>query len=226
MKKSAPFPAVSTEVYSRQWEMEGIPVLRAKVLLPHLSSPLRRCRSIRRFNRFYYEYLRVFWRFCLKNILPRAKEDFCAAAAQSRPLPLVEVTLRSAVTYEKNGIVSLYTDLVTDASRYRFHTRSADTWDLKSGYPVALTALYPAGYPIKKELVRFARQKAAERIEAGAVFCENYRRALRKHFSSRRFYLTPQGLVFFYPRGIAAPAEQGILTFLVPYGENGPVPPA
>ena len=226
MKRSAPFPAVSLEEHSRQWEAEGIPILRAQAFLPHLSSPLRHCRSIQRFNRFYYEYLRAFWRFCAKDILPRAKEDFGAAAAQSRPLPLTKATLRSVVAYEKNGLVSLYTDLTVTAPQSRFHTRSADTWDLGSGYPVALSDLYPTGYPIKKELVRFARQMAAERIKAGEVFCENYRRALRRHFSSRRFYLTPQGLVFFYPRGLVAPAEQGTVTFLVPYGENGPVLPA
>ena len=50
----------------------------------------------------------------------------------------------------------------------------------------------------------------------------DYRRALRRHFSSRRFYLTPQGLVFFYQPGCAAPANQGPLTFLVPYSEKGP----
>ncbi len=225
VKKAAPFPVLSLSEHHRQWTGEGIPILQAKAALPRLFSPHGRHKSAGRINRFYRDYLRAFYRFCAKDILPPARADFLAAASESRPLPLTEATLSSTVTYERSGIVSLYTDLTVTAPGRSFSSRTADTWDLKSGCPLSLDCFFPSGRAPKKDLVRFARECAVRRIEEGALFREDYRRALRRYFSARRFYLTDEGLVFFYPRGCAAPMSQGPLTFLVPYSETGPALP-
>lgn len=221
MKKAAPAPVLSLAEHHRQWTQEGIPLLQAEAILPHAASPLSHRKSAGRINRFYREYLRAFYRFCAKELLPRAAEDLRLAAEESRPLPLTKAVLRSEITFCEGNIASLYTDLTVTAPHRTFHTRTADTWDLKSGCPLPLAAFFAPGRGSKKELVRFARETALRRMEEGALFREDYRRALRRGFSSRRFYLMPQGLVFFYPRGCAAPLSQGILTFLVAYGEQG-----
>ena len=40
-----------------------------------------------------------------------------------------------------------------------------------------------------------------------------------------RFYLTPEGLAFFYPMYAIAPAAEGIPVFTVPYEAVGPYVP-
>ena len=217
--KNLPFsPNTSLQNHSRQWTQDGIPILLAEAALPFLTSSPHQ----KRINRFYRQYLRAFYRFCAKELLPRAKADFSDALAQSRPIPVTHAALRSTVTLDGNHILSLYTDLTASGSGRNFHTRSCDTWDLKTGYPLVLCDFFPTEGIPKKELIVFAREKATERINQGIAFHKDYRRALRRYFSSRRFYLTPQGLVFYYQPGCAAPISLGPLTFFMPYGKQGP----
>lgn len=225
MKKLSSQPDISLQHYSRQWTQQGIPLLQAEASLPCLSFKEHK-KSARRINLFYRRYLRAFYRFCEKDLLPRAKADFLASLAQSHPIPMTAVTLRCAVTYAEKGILSLHTDLIATAPGRTFFTRSADTWDLKTGFPVSLGECFPDGRVPKKAMVAFARQKAAENIAVGETYREDYRRALRRHFSPRRFYLTGEGLVFYYQPGSIAPTARGPLTFLLPYRENGPQMPA
>ena len=50
---------------------------------------------------------------------------------------------------------------------------------------------------------------------------------LRRCFSSRNYYLSEEGLRFFYPMYAVAPAAEGIVAFTVPYdAEKGPFAPA
>ncbi|MBR4870044.1 MAG: DUF3298 domain-containing protein [Oscillospiraceae bacterium] len=220
--KKIPFPPhISLQTHNRQWTQEGIPLLLSEASLPCLSSAAHK-KSARRINLFYRRYLRAFYRFCEKDLLPRAKADFFASLAQSRPIPVTDAALRSSVTYAENALLSLYTDLTVTAADRSFFTRSADTWDLKTGCPISLGECFPDGRVPKKTMVAFARQKAAEGIAAGENYREDYRRALRRCFSSRRFYLTEEGLVFYYQPGSVAPMTRGPVAFLMPYHENGP----
>ena len=42
----------------------------------------------------------------------------------------------------------------------------------------------------------------------------------------RNYYLTPEGLCFFYPLCAVADEKEGIVTFTMPYdAEHGPFPP-
>ncbi len=218
MKKVSPFPAISLHDHHRQWTQDGVPILQAQAILPHADPSLPHDKAARRFNRFYRQYLRTFFRFCSKELLPRAKADFLAATAQSHPIPMAEVTLCTTVTYAENNLLSLHTDLTAAA----FFTRTADTWDLKAGCPLPLWEFFPAGHVPKKELIALARQNAARQIAESAPFYEDYRRILRRDFSSRRFYLTSQGLVFYYQPGSIAPLHHGPISFLLPYSETGP----
>ena len=53
---------------------------------------------------------------------------------------------------------------------------------------------------------------------------EGVRRLLRRHFNPQNFYLTAEGLSFFYPMYAIAPAMEGIPVFTLPYGQGGPAP--
>ena len=48
------------------------------------------------------------------------------------------------------------------------------------------------------------------------------RRLLRRHFNPQNYYLTAEGLVFFFPMYAIAPSVEGIPTFLFPYDRKGP----
>lgn len=50
-----------------------------------------------------------------------------------------------------------------------------------------------------------------------AQYHPHWRRALRRAFNPRNYYLTPDGLAFFFPMYALAPAAEGIPVFHVPY---------
>ena len=72
-----------------------------------------------------------------------------------------------------------------------------------------------------------AAQEIQRQETAGyARYLDGWRRRLRQQFNPIRFYLTPEGLAFFYPMYAIAPAMEGIPVFTLPYGQGGPALPA
>ena len=205
----------------RTWEVEGIPVLSASVSLPQ---PVPAAdRVSRRIRRYYQGQCRAFLRYCEKTLLPQAAAEYRAALASSAPLPHFRAELSFRVTYNDGGLWSLYTQAreVTLPGRTLL-SRWGDTWDLAAGYPVALTAFFPAGRGWKRQLLEAAEAEIKRQQRAGvARYHEDWRRALRRRFNPRNFYLTEEGLTFFYPMYAIAPAAEGILAFTVPYTTPG-----
>ncbi|MBR3641420.1 MAG: DUF3298 domain-containing protein [Oscillibacter sp.] len=198
----------------RAWPSE-LPVLRAEVALPQ--PPWSR-----RVRRYYRAQSRAFLHYCEHALLPEAERDALDARAVSAPFSRRDAELTYRVTYEDDALWSVCTQ-----SRERFPPAPpvlllrGDTWEKRTGLPLALGDLFPAGAPWKKLLLAFAEEELRRREAAGsAPFAEKPRQALRRRFNPTRFYLTPEGLVFFYP----APDGSEGASFCVPYGEDGPQP--
>ena len=104
--------------------------------------------------------------------------------------------------------------------------RWGDTWDLRRGYPVSLPSFFPHRRGWKRRLLTLAAQEIQRQETAGyARYLDGWRRRLRQQFNPMRFYLTPEGLAFFYPMYAIAPAAEGIPVFTVPYEAVGPYVP-
>ena len=216
---------LQTETFTaqREWTAEGIPVLTAAVSLPRPAAA--EGRTARRIQRYYQLQCRCFLRYCETFLFPQATEACRLALAASAPLPRCRAELSYRVTWNGGGLWSLYTQsrevLPGTPTLLR---RRGDTWDLSSGYPAPLSAFFPAGW--KKRLLTHAQAEIRRQEALGeARFREDWRRQLRRCFNARDYYLTEEGLTFFYPMYALAPAAEGIPTFLLPYGEMGPFPP-
>ena len=101
--------------------------------------------------------------------------------------------------------------LVSFFSRHKIHT---------------VTSLLCQGTAGKK-LLELAVGQMEEQERRGLVRChESWRRDIHRVFHAHRFYLTEEGLCFFFPPGSLAPASEGIPTFCLPYdGQTGPFLP-
>jgi len=203
----------------RVWTVEEIPVLTARLSVPEpLSAEDRISRRIRRYYRLQ---LRAYLRYCESFLLPQAEAEFRAALAASTPLPSFRAELDHTITYREGSLLSLCIRSLESVPQGS--TRSVwwgDTWDLTDGYPVPLSAFFPPRSSWKRALTTYAEAELRRREEQGAVHPRGgLCRLLRRHFNPRSYYLTPEGLVFFYPAGSIAPMAEGILSFNVPYGE-------
>lgn len=205
----------------REWTVEGIPVLTASVSLPR-PEPLSDKVS-RRIHRYYQLQCRSYLRYCERWLLPQAEAEYRAALAASAPLPCFRAELAYRVTYNEGGLWSLYTQSreVTLPGQ-TLVTRRGDTWDLAAGYPVPLSSFFPPRSPWKRRLLALAAAEIQRQEAAGAArYHDGWRRELRRHFNPQNFYLTAEGLTFFFPMYAIAPAAEGVPTFTLPYGSGG-----
>lgn len=220
MKKTLTDLCTEAFTQEREWMVEGIPVLQASISLPTPTAP--EGSVSRRIRRYYRLQCRSFLRYCEQFLLPQAAAEYRAALANSSPLPLFRAELSYCVTYNQNGLWSLYTQSREATLPGRtLLTRHGDTWDLAVGYPVPLSAFFPARSSWKKQLLRCAAEEIQRQETAGlSAYRPDWRRRLRRSFNSRNYFLTDTGLSFFFPMYTLAPAVEGIPTFTVPYRQT------
>ena len=140
--ETKPFPL------EREWTVEGVPVLRLSGTLPQpVGKPSR---VPRRVQRFYQHQARCYLRYCQRFLLPLAEEAHRAALAASAPLPLYTAQLRYEVTCNEGGVWSLYTESREVLGGDVTVLRRGDTWDLRSGYPLPLSACFPRRWPVRR----------------------------------------------------------------------------
>ncbi len=203
-------------VSQREWTVDGIPVLSAEISLPEPTS----CsdRVSRRIRRYYRLQRRAFLHYCDGWLFPQAAAEYRSALAASTPLPHAQAQLFYQITYQKDGLWSLYTQSrETGLPGHTLLQRHGDTWDLVAGYPAPLFDFLPRSRG-KRVLLDTAAQEIDRQERAGiARYHDHWRQKLRRTFNSQNFYLTDEGLAFFYPMHAIAPAAEGIPTFLLPF---------
>lgn len=204
-------------VAEREWTVDGIPVLTASVSVPQ---PVPVAGQVsRRVRRYYQLQCRSFLRYCENWLLPQAKAEYQFALAASAPLPCFRAELTYRITYNEGGLWSLYTQSreVTLPGQ-TLVTHRGDTWDLAEGYPAALSAFFPPRTPWKRQLLSRAAAEIEKQEKAGiARYHDGWRKSLRRRFNAQNFYLTAEGLAFFFPMYAIAPAAEGIPTFIIPF---------
>ena len=207
----------------REWTVEGIPVLTAAVELPQ---PLDADAVSRRIRRYYQAQCKAFLRYCERWLFPQAEAEYRAALAASAPLPCFRAELGYRVTYNSGGLWSLYTQS-REVTGHTLLTRRGDTWDLSAGYPVPLSAFFPARSPWRRQLLALAAEDIQRQERAGiARYDPEWRKKLRRRFNSRNYYLTEEGLTYFFPMYAIAPAAEAIPAFTLPYGQRDLLPPS
>ena len=87
--------------------------------------------------------------------------------------------------------------------------------------------LFPAGHGWKKTLLSAAAEEILRQEAAGiAQYHDTWRQDLRRRFNAQNYYLSQEGLSFFYPMFSIAPAAEGVPVFTLPYAAQGPTLPA
>lgn len=204
-------------IIEREWESDGIPVLSATVSIPHPVSS--EGGAGRRIRRFYDLQARAFLRYCDRWLFPEAAAQCQAALASSAPLPQFHAHLDYHITYNEGGFWSLYTQSCEpDPSGRPMFFRRGDTWDLATGYPASLSSFFLPRTRWKPLLLALAAQEIQAQERAGiSRYYPEWHKLLHRHFNPRNYYLTPEGIAFFFPMLSIAPPAERIPVFLLPY---------
>ena len=205
----------------RVWNAEGVPVLQARSSLPQPPPSERQWRKIRAFYRLQN---RAFFRRCQAELRPWAEREYRIARENSAPPPCFQAELTFQETYRAGRIWSLYTELREDTEPGPpWRRRWGDAWDLATGYPVALSDFFPPRSQWKRKLLAIAAEEIERQERRGlSRYHPDWRRRLRRFLNPRNYYLTPEGLTFFFPLYALAPPIEGIPSFLCPWEEMSP----
>lgn len=201
----------------RIWTVDDIPVLTAATSLPQPSQV--HGHVSRRIRRYYQAQGQAFFHYCQHILLPLAKAEYQTALAASAPLPCFHAELYYQITWNENGLWSLYTESQERiGSSPTLRIRHGDTWDLSTGYPVTLSSRFQPKVRWKKVILTAVAAEIEQQERCGiAQYHVNWRHLLRRRLNSRNFFLTSEGLAFFYPMYAIAPTAEGIPTFVLKY---------
>lgn len=207
----------------RFWEADGVTVLSASVALPQLAGDGSR---VRRFNRYYRRFCLAYFSYC-ELLLPEAAASCRAAMSVSAPWSAARAELSWRASRHADGLLSIVCDArETIHGLPPFLARRSEVWDLNTALPVPVDEFFPPRKRAKRALLRFAREETLRRVKCGTPYREDWRFRLRYALNPRNYYLTEEGLCFYYPLCSVADAKQGIVTFTMPYDEKeGPFPP-
>ena len=201
---------------------EELPVLTGEIILPH-----REGKQGGRFNRYYQACADAFERCCRRELLPRAEAAYCRAVEDAGPLPQWQARLRTCVTLRRGKVVSLRSDTTVQGLPRPAASCRGETWDLRRELLLSLPDCFPRRTPWRKLLLSRAAQEIAQWERQGmARYHDGWQQLLSGAFHADRFYLTEEGLCFFFPPDSIAPPLEGIPTFCLPYSEEtGPFVP-
>lgn len=207
---------IETFSAEREWDVEGIPVLRADISLPCPVSPDSRIQ--RRIERFYQLQSRSYLRYCENWLAPKAAADCRQALTDSAPLPQYTARLTYQITCNENGILSLFTDSREFTGGKPLVLRRGDTWDLQTGYPLPASAFFPRHTPLRRLLLRTAADEIRRQEDAGiSRYADNWPQAMKRTWNRSSFYITPDSFCYFWQMYAIAPAAEGIPVFSIPF---------
>lgn len=205
---------IEAGTWKRVMKYEGEPVITLSLRWPQLPDD---CAPLRRVGR-YYRQLADRWRSRWEVALyARACAELAALRERSLPFRPWEAVLDFTVTYNEQGLLSLYTDAYEyTGGAHGMTMRCGDTWDLCNGMPRTL----PSFFPQKSHWRRTLLTRAKVAVECAlatdeALYFDDWETALARDFAPCRFYLTDKGVTIFYPLYTLAPYAEGIPIFLV-----------
>ena len=213
------------QVWERTWTAEEIPVLSASITLP-CSADTKKDRLLHRIDRYYRQFAHSYLRYCDSFLYPAAAAEFRLAVQNGAPLPHFTATMNYQITWNEGGIWSLYTD-ATEKGWIPFRVRRSDTWDLYTGTPMSLSAFLPSRPAPRRFLTNCAAAEIQKQLNAGTAFYrEDWQKRLRRAWNPDNYYLTREGLCFFYQMYTLAPAAEGTPTFCIPWEGGASIPNA
>lgn len=161
-------------------------------------------------NSFYGDTEKEFWDFCKKRYAPalaRQEDDRFEARSAS---------MNWYLTFENGKLLSILTDIsVFDGTR-RHVRRYAHTWDLFDCVPIAARKAFDTGSAAKRRCIHLICEKI-RRKEGGLPFDKNAESTAARYFDFDRYYLTPNGVAFYYKNGLLFPSDSRCPAFVIPY---------
>lgn len=181
--------------------------LRIHLRCPHFEGEESVCRKL---NLFYGDTEKEFLDFCKKRYAPTLTHK------DGKEFNDCSASMSWYLTFENGKVLSILTDIsVFDGTR-RHMRRYAHTWDLFDCTPIAAKKAFDTTSAAKHRYIQLICDKI-RRKEGGLPYDRNAESTASRYFDFDRYYLTPNGLAFYYKNGLLFPSDSRCPSFVIPY---------
>lgn len=213
---------IETSIHTRSGTMTyaGEPVMKYEINVPELWSSTP---GVQRVNSVYAADLKAKESYCRGDFYKMAVQDATDAVENGFPVKEYEFLKTFDVTCNEECVLSLYHDTYVYSGGAHGNTeRTSETWRFPEGRKITLESLMPKGAHYRAAII--ARIIAVISRNPEPYF-DDYKKLVIESFKPESFYLTPDGIAFYFQQYEIAPYSSGIPVFEFSYDAIGAVKP-
>ncbi len=188
-----------------------VPVLVSELTLPRLRTHGAAVDYIK-INGHYSDLAASLRNRARLELYPEAAAAWEAAQETGADFTPYSLTTRLEATLVAPTLLSLVVDVITDTGAVSTVERCPGNWLVCSGQPLKPAQFFRPDCRWEEHL----RSRILAEIPTREGLYEDAAQLAADRFNRDRFYLTCDDLVVFYPAGVLAPAEAGIVEFRFP----------
>lgn len=177
--------------------------------------------GIHRFNEYYKNKALQLQIYCQTELFSQAKQLYEYNSENGYPIMKFDVVQEYNVTYNKDNIISLYTDQYMYTGGAHGNTiRTSETWDIKYGRLIPLQSFFYNNPYYIIDIIKEINRQIAEQIQNGEnQFFENYCELVLESFKLENYYLSPNYIEIYFQQYEIAPYSSGIPVFKYPLAQ-------
>lgn len=200
------------KVFESELYYKNTVVLKYKIMYPKI---IGSSIGISRFNKFNYMKAIRLKQYVERNLFKDAKELYEYNISNGYPVMVYEVVLNFNITYNKNPIVSLYSDeYIFSGGAHGNTTRTSQNWNINSGSSIPLEKFYDDNCEYILYILQDINNQIEQQIENGTNdYFDNYCNLVLNTIDLDNFYLNPGYITIFFQQYDIAPYSSGIPTF-------------
>ena len=202
------------KVFESELYYKNTVVLKYKIMYPKI---IGSSIGISRFNKFNYMKAIRLKQYVERDLFKDAKELYEYNTSNGYPVMLYEVVLDFNITYNKNPIVSLYSDeYIFSGGAHGNTTRTSQNWNINSGSSIPLEKFYDDNCEYILYILQDINNQIEQQIENGTNdYFDNYCNLVLNTIDLDNFYLNPGYITIFFQQYDIAPYSNGIPTFKI-----------
>lgn len=202
----------------RRYLYKNTVVLTLSIRYPVIWLPVSR-NAQNRINRTLQSQICYYQRYVSTSLYKGAMKEYQDAQKNGFPFRPYDAVMQYEISYNYNCYFSTYHDIYEFTGGAHGNTiRTSDTWNLKTGRRLPLSAYFPPGTDYQK---LFLEQILIQADKEHSNYFENYRELIVQNFNPKNYYLSEDGFNLYYQQYEIAPYSTGIVVFTVFYGIVG-----
>lgn len=222
MRTQRCFAIIDIQEINRTFKYNNTEMLKLTIKYPIINI-YNRPFAERKINNNIEMQVQEYFRYATNTLYNEAVNSYMESLKNDYPFHGFEAYMEYKITYNDNCFLSLYADKYEfRGGAHGYTTRKSDTYELCTGEYIYLYCFFKpyTDYElfITQEIIIQAENNL---IDNPGIYFEDYKNLIAENFNPNNFYMSPDGITFYYLQYEIAPYSTGIVEFTIPYKTIG-----